>query len=152
MLKKQYSGMDIWAFAQRTVSCLSVNYKLLLCGCCVWQGCQPLYGGPVPYPIYHSLTPHCAFLWESLWQMRSFANASAKPGDCKWSDMKYVTQRGLRIIKSCNTAQTSPTFSPSTYISSSDYCGVCVLLYSYIERTCVDSISLQILYPNRLVF
>lgn len=49
---------------------------------CVWHQCQPLYSGPVPYPIHHSLTPHCAPLWESLWQMRLFANAAAISGDC----------------------------------------------------------------------
>lgn len=98
VFEKQYLGLA--QCMDNAWSPVSVSIPTpLLCGCCVWQECQALYSGPVPYPIHHSLTPHCAFLWESLWQIRSFANASTILGDCKWSEMNYVIHRRARIIK-----------------------------------------------------
>ena len=94
----------------------------------------------MPYPIHHSPTPHCAFFCENHYdRLDNLRNSSAVSGDCKWSEMNYVIHGGPRIIKAATEHKTVAA-------------RICSMMPLILNRTFgVDSMSLQMFCPNRLV-
>lgn len=82
--------------------------------------------------------------------MRSFANASAISGDCKWSEMNYVVQRGPGIIK---VATEHKPFLHSVLSQTFHHLTVCSLssLNCDYYSTLTGYFVLQVSHQNTLV-
>lgn len=80
------------------------------CGCFDKQERHGLYSRSVTCPIEHSLTSHCAFLWESLWPISLFCK-------CK-HHIRWLQVVRNELCKSQRTSNNYSSYRAQTPLSS----------------------------------